>query len=49
MLQWRVLRGGSWYVPQVSARCSFRFWYDPDFWYSVIGVRVSIRLVRSNR
>ena len=49
MLQWRVLRGGSWYYLLASARCSFRYWYPPDFWDYAFGVRVSIRLVRSNR
>jgi formylglycine-generating enzyme required for sulfatase activity len=37
----RVLRGGSWNYYLDFARCSKRFWSDPDDWYDDLGVRFS--------
>jgi len=42
--QWfRVVRGGSWDLSQVNARCAFRFRGPPDYGYYPIGFRVVVR------
>jgi formylglycine-generating enzyme required for sulfatase activity len=38
----RVLRGGSWYYGQGSARCAARNWSGPGDWVSYIGFRVVV-------
>ena len=36
----RVLRGGSYNDSARGVRCAFRFWYDPDLRYRLLGFRV---------
>ncbi len=36
----RVVRGGSWLVSRGLARCAFRFGHVPDYFFSVVGVRL---------
>ena len=45
----RVLRGGSWYILQANARCSYRNWYLPVNYWTHFGMRVSFRLVRRSQ
>jgi formylglycine-generating enzyme required for sulfatase activity len=35
----RVLRGGSWDVRQISARCAYRNRCPPDLWFDFVGFR----------
>ena len=37
---YRVLRGGSWFVNQDSARCAFRFGFLPEFFSFNLGFRI---------
>jgi formylglycine-generating enzyme required for sulfatase activity len=36
----RVLRGGSWGYNRYFARCSYRFWYAPDYFDGDVGFRL---------
>ncbi len=36
----RVLRGGSWFIYDLSMLCAIRDWYYPDSWGSDVGFRV---------
>lgn len=38
--KYRVVRGGSWRVTQMGARCAFRGGYTPDYFVNDIGFRV---------
>jgi formylglycine-generating enzyme required for sulfatase activity len=40
---WRVLRGGSWYSPQVNARCASRRRVRPGDRFGALGFRVVLR------
>ncbi len=46
-LDWRILRGGSWYNDQKLARCAFRLGYNPCYWSYDLGLRVVVSLARS--
>jgi formylglycine-generating enzyme required for sulfatase activity len=40
--EYRVLRGGSWYVNMSYIRSAFRYWFAPEFWhYYRVGFRCS--------
>jgi formylglycine-generating enzyme required for sulfatase activity len=36
----RVIRGGSFYLDRDYARCAYRGWFGPNYWYIDIGFRV---------
>jgi formylglycine-generating enzyme required for sulfatase activity len=36
---YKVLRGGSWFLDRVLARCAFRHWNSPDNWFVDVGFR----------
>ena len=40
---WRVLRGGSWYLVRVGARCAYRGGLHPAYRYDNCGFRVVLR------
>jgi iron(II)-dependent oxidoreductase len=40
----RVLRGGAFYNDRDCARCAFRDWYDPRYWYNDHGFRPAVFL-----
>ena len=35
----KVLRGGSWNDFRSFARCAYRFWFGPEYWFDTIGFR----------
>jgi formylglycine-generating enzyme required for sulfatase activity len=39
-----ALRGGSWGSSAISARCSCRFGFVPDYWFNYLGFRVVLSL-----
>jgi formylglycine-generating enzyme required for sulfatase activity len=41
----RVLRGGSFFSDQVSARCAYRGWYWPDYRRRFYGFRIVVALI----
>lgn len=43
-----ALRGGSWFIRPVRARCSSRNMFHPDNWNDVVGFRVVLSLVSSS-
>jgi formylglycine-generating enzyme required for sulfatase activity len=38
----RILRGGSFYDVSGDVRCAYRYWFNPDLRYSLIGFRVVV-------
>jgi formylglycine-generating enzyme required for sulfatase activity/energy-coupling factor transporter ATP-binding protein EcfA2 len=41
--QLRVVRGGSWHLPSVFARCAYRLRFPPEDRYDLLGFRVVLR------